>query len=143
MWWGCSIMGPNRYYCSALDECRVALGKLSIFNLWYFKKIFAILLEELQTLGNRMEAALEDKHDMHRYHDEAKKVHVELKALRMEKEELEVEIAEMQLLVDKDYQVELLHHKKMKLTRAVNKLQKQNQELLDVDEDSMGFGDLW
>ena len=143
MWWGCSIMGPNRFYCSALDECRVALGKLSIFNLWYFKKIFAILLEELQTHGNRMEAALEDKHDMHRYHDEAKKVHVELKALRMEKEELEVEIAEMQLLVDKDYQVELLHHKKMKLTRAVNKLQKQNQELLDVDEDSMGFGELW
>jgi len=143
MWWGCSIMAPNRYYCSSLDECRVALGKLSIFNLWYFKKIFAILLEELQTLGNRMEAALEDKHDMHRYHDEAKKVHVELKALRMEKEELEVKIAEMQLIVDKDSHVERLHQKKMYLTSEVKKLEKQKSELLDIDEDSMVFGDMW
>ena len=143
MWWGCSIMGPNRYYCSALDECRVALGKLSIFNLWYFKKIFAILLEELQTHGNRMEAALEDKHDMHRYHDEAKEVHVELKALRMEKEELEVKIAEMQLIVDKDSHVERLHQKKMYLTSEVKKLEKQKSELLDIDEDSMVFGDMW
>ena len=137
MWWGCSIMAPNRYYCSPLDECRVALGKLSIFNLWYFKKIFAILLEELQTLGNRMEAALEDKHD------EAKKVHVELKVLRMEKEELEAKIADMQLLIDKDSHVERLHQKKMYLTSEVKKLEKQKSELLDIDEDSMGFGDLW
>jgi uncharacterized protein (DUF3084 family) len=136
-------MLPNRYYCSALDECRVALGKLSIFNLWYFKKQLAMLLEELQVYGNRMEAAIQDKADMHRYHDEAKKVHVELKALRMEKEELEVEIAEMQLLVDKDSHVERLHQKKMYLTSEVKKLKKQNQELLDVDEDSMVFGDMW
>ena len=74
-------MPTNRFYCNVLHECRVALGKLSIFNLWFFKKQFAMLLEELQGHGNRMEAALEDKRDLHRYHDEAKKVHVELKAL--------------------------------------------------------------
>ena len=136
-------MAPNRYYCSPLNECRVALGKLSIFNMCYFKKIFAILLEELQTHGNRMEAALEDKHDMHRYHDEAKKVHVELKVLRMEKEELEAKIAEMKLLVSKERQVERLHQEKMYLTSEVKKLEKQKSELLDIDEDSMGFGDLW
>ena len=143
MWWGCSIMAPNRYYCSALDECRVALGKLRIFNLWYFKKQLSMLLEELQIYGNRMEAALEDKHDMHNYHVDAKKVHVELKALCMEKEELEAEIAEMKLLVGKERQVERLHQKKMYLTSEVKKLEKQKSELLDIDEDSMGFGDLW
>ena len=90
-----------------------------------------------------MEAALEDKHDMHRYHDEAKKVHVELKVLRMEKEELEAKIADMQLLIDKDSHVERLHQKKMYLTSEVKKLEKQKSELLDIDEDSMGFGDLW
>ena len=87
---GCSIMTPNRFYCSALDECRVALGKLSIFNLWYFKKQLS-----------------------------------------------------MQLIVSKERQVERLHQKKMYLTSEVKKLEKQKSELLDIDEDSMGFGDLW
>ena len=136
-------MPPNRYYCTVLHECRTALGKLSIFNLWYFKKIFSILMEELQTYGNRMEAGLEDKQDMHRYHDEAKKVHVELKALRMEKEELEAEIAEMGTVIEKNHQIEYLHKQKMKLTREVNKLQNEQAEHLDIDEGIMGLGGLW
>nr|AIF19543.1 hypothetical protein [uncultured marine group II/III euryarchaeote KM3_87_B04] len=136
-------MPTNRFYCNVLHECRVALGKLSIFNLWFFKKQFAMLLEELQGHGNRMEAALEDKRDLHRYHDEAKKVHVELKALRMEKEELDADIAEMQLLVNKDEQVDYLHKKKIHLTREVKKLQKKKDELLDIDEDLMDLGELW
>jgi cell division protein FtsB len=100
-------------------------------------------MEELQTYGNRMEAGLEDKQDMHRYHDEAKKVHVELKALRMEKEELEAEIAEMGTVIEKNHQIEYLHKQKMKLTREVNKLQNEQAEHLDIDEGIMGLGGLW
>ncbi len=119
------------------------MSKLSIFNLWYFKRQFAMLLEELQNIGNRMEASLQDKHDKSRYHDEAKKIHTELKALRMEKDEIEADIEEMQLLVKKDYQVEILHQKKMKLTREVNKLHKDKAELLDIDENLMDLEELW
>ena len=136
-------MHPNRYFCTVLEECRAALSKLSIFNLWYFKRQFTMLLEELQNIGNRMEAGLHDEHDKHRYHDEAKKVHVELKTLRMEKDELDADIAEMQLLVKMDYQVEILHQKKMKLTREVSKLHKEKAELLDIDEGLMDLEELW
>jgi cell division protein FtsB len=49
----------------------------------------------------------------------------------------------MQLIVSKERQVERLHQEKMYLTSEVKKLEKQKSELLDIDEDSMGFGDLW
>jgi hypothetical protein len=90
-----------------------------------------------------MEAGLHDKHDKHRYHAEAKKIHAELKTLRMEKEEIDADITEMQLLVKMDYQVKILHQKKMKLTREVSNLHKEKSELLDIDEGLMDLEELW
>jgi cell division protein FtsB len=49
----------------------------------------ASLIEEVQTMANRMEAALDDKNSMEYYHDE-------LKRLRKEKKELEKNIAELE-----------------------------------------------
>lgn len=65
---------PNRYFCSVLDEMREA-HKANNYSY------FGGLIEELQVLGNRMEAALEDQKDYNRAHDK-------LKALKVEYNEL-------------------------------------------------------
>ena len=124
-------MHPNRYYCSVLHECRTALHKLNVFTVFFFKKQLAMLLEELQVHGNRMEAALQDKADIHRYHCEAKVVHDELKVLNMNKEELEAQIAEMQLTVSKGKELEHLHKQKIQLSHEINMLQ---EELFELTE---------
>ena len=125
------MMYPNRYYCSVLKECRKALEKLNVFTVFFFKKQFAMLLEELQVYGNRMEAAIQDKADLHRYHSEAKVVHDELKVLNMNKEELEAQIAEMQLTVSKGEELEHLHKQKIQLSHEINM---QQEELFELTE---------
>ena len=125
------MMYPNRYYCSVLKECRKALEKLNVFRVFFFKKQIAMLLEELQVHGNRMEAAIQDKADLHRYHCEAKVVHDELKVLNMNKEELEAQIGEMQLTVSKGEELEHLHKQKIQLSHEVNMLQKEMFELTE------------
>jgi len=124
-------MYPNRYYCSVLMECRKALEKLNVFTVFFFKKQFSMLLEELQVHGNRMEAAIQDKADLHRYHSEAKVVHDELKVLNMNKEELEAQIAEMQLTVSKGEELEHLHKQKIQLSHEINM---QQEELFELTE---------
>lgn len=82
---------PNRYLCDVLDEMRKS----------YETRNFSYLLgliEEAQVLGNRMEAALEDKKDLLRWRkrvseekDEYKKLLAETNKLRkkLKKEEKE------------------------------------------------------
>ena len=113
------MAAPNRYGCSVLDECRLALEKLNIFNVWLFKKQFPLLLEEVQIYGNRIEAALGDKSDLHHYHDEAKVLKAEVKDLRMQKEILEAEIDQIITIQKKEYQTEKNHYHYKLLEKSI------------------------
>ena len=57
---------PRRYLCDVLEEMR------KCHKTRNFAPMLG-LIEEAQTLGNRMEAALGEKKDLERWHDEAKK----------------------------------------------------------------------
>ena len=100
-----------------------------------------MLLEELQVYGNRMEAAIHDKKDLHRFHEEASSVEKELKTLRMQKEELDVEIESMQIVVEKGKEIDELHAQKLELKREVIQLEidKMNlkKDISNIDDSIM------
>ena len=66
---------PNRYLCSVLDEMRECTKTLNFSYLLG-------LIEEAQTLGNRMEAKLYEIKDFERLHEDIAK-------LKKEKNKLE------------------------------------------------------
>jgi len=65
---------PARYVCSVLDEMRA---------MWKSRNFagFLGLVEETQTLVNRMESALENKKDYHHWHARLKKEKTEYQKL--------------------------------------------------------------
>lgn len=65
---------PNRTLCEVLEEMRTC-DKTK--NYSYLKG----LIEEVQTMGNRMEAALEDFNDLERSHEQKSEAHKELKEI--------------------------------------------------------------
>ena len=78
----------HRYLCDVLEEMRTAdKGK----NYSYM----AALIEEVQVLGNRMEAALEEKQDCEYYHILGKKLEEANEKLEAEKEKLTAEVASL------------------------------------------------
>jgi hypothetical protein len=83
-------MWPNRTICDVLEEMRKAVSTL---NFSYMSG----LIEEAQSLANRMEAGLGDKNDVANYTLERRKLKAEIKQLRAEKERLQLDIEEMQL----------------------------------------------
>ena len=72
----------NRYLCSILDEMRTTIKTLNFGMLLG-------LIEEVQTTGNRMEAALEDKRDAGFLRDEIHNLKRERTKLKREIEKLE------------------------------------------------------
>ena len=72
----------NRYLCSILDEMRTTIKTLNFGMLLG-------LIEEVQTTGNRMEAALEDKRDLGFLRDEIHNLKRERTKLKKEIEKLE------------------------------------------------------
>jgi 5-bromo-4-chloroindolyl phosphate hydrolysis protein len=134
-------MHPNRYWCNALEDCRIALKKLNILNIFFFKKQIAMLLEELQVYGSRMEAAIDDKQDLHRFHNEASHTEKELKTLRMQKEELEVEIEGMEKTMGKVKEIDELHAQKLELMCEIFQLEidKMNltKDITQIDDSIM------
>lgn len=66
---------PNRTICAVLSEMRKAIETLNFSYL-------AGLIEEVQTLANRMEAALWDQQDINRLRDEKNKLKNEVKQLK-------------------------------------------------------------
>ena len=72
----------NRYLCSILDEMRTTVKTLNFGMLLG-------LIEEVQTTGNRMEAALEDKRDAGFLRDEIHNLKRERTKLKREIEKLE------------------------------------------------------
>lgn len=77
--------------CEALTEMRDTLDKLNIFTMYRYKKVMSMMIEEVQTMGNRMEAGLSDKGDVQDYRDEIRKLKREIKKLQKIKEGLEDE----------------------------------------------------
>ena len=73
---------PNRTLCDVLNEMRKACKTL---NFSYMKG----LIEEVQTLGNRMEAKLSDYKDFNYNLEQKKELEEELKLLQKQKKNLE------------------------------------------------------
>ena len=92
-----------------------------------------------------MESALADKSDLQSYHKEAKELETQFKIIRMKKEELEADTAQLETIQSKEYQVEHLHNKKIRLIHEFNDLQNKKNELSgeENDEGYAGLGDLF
>lgn len=69
---------PNRTICDVLDEMRTCLKTVNFSYL-------LSLIEEVQTMANRMERRLWDQYD-------TKELHKEIRELKDEKEDLRAEI---------------------------------------------------
>ena len=93
-------MDPNRYACTVLEEARAALAKLNWVTMAFSKRHLATLLEELQTIVNRMEAGLEDKSDSNRSRDRLRDIRAKLADLEAEKAELNAEIKALKVVVE-------------------------------------------
>ena len=78
---------PNRYMCSALEEMREQLKVLSEFNIERYRSITAMLIEEIQTMGNRMEAHLRDQAQLERLHTKIRAAKRKLKNLESKLDE--------------------------------------------------------
>ena len=73
---------PNRLLCTVLDEMRECVKTLNFSYLLG-------LIEEVQTLGNRMESRLFEIKDFERLHKEIKALEKKRKKIEDEVEELE------------------------------------------------------
>ena len=78
----------NRYLCDILEEMRTTTKTLN------FGMILG-LIEEVQTAGNRMEAALEDKRDAGDLRDEIHNLKRERIKLKKEIEKLEDKVVDL------------------------------------------------
>lgn len=78
---------PSRYICTVLDEIR------DCYKTRNFSYILG-LVEEAQTLANRMEAALSEKRDYEHWHKKVKEEKEEYKKLLKETNKLRKEKGE-------------------------------------------------
>ena len=74
---------PNRHACSALDEIR------NCFKTYNFSPIPG-LVEELQSMFNRMEATIQDKKDVEYYNKRRSQLMKECEELEEKIEKLQV-----------------------------------------------------
>jgi len=82
--------GPNRYVCSVLEEMRDQLKLLDSVNITQYRSITSMMIEEVQTLVNRMESGLYDIQDLRDLTKEKKELKLEVKKLEEKKRELEI-----------------------------------------------------
>lgn len=79
---------PNRYLCLVLDEMREAVKCLEGTQT---ARHLSGLIEEAQTYGNRMEAALSDWSDVRSGTNKKKQLKEEIRKLQAERDALEPE----------------------------------------------------
>lgn len=87
------MFGPNRYICDVLHEMRKMLETLDYSTLGAAQfrsamSLLATLIEEAQTMVNRMESALSDHGDYKRMLKQKDKLKKEIKELKEEKSKL-------------------------------------------------------
>jgi DNA repair ATPase RecN len=85
-----------RTLCSVLEEMRKAY---KTYNFSYLPG----LIEEAQHLGNRMEAALEEGHQVEYYHEKAKEAEEEYKKVAQRLKELQKQLPKDEQPEKKDY----------------------------------------
>ncbi len=83
-----SSYGPNRYLCSVLEEMRSQLKLLDTNNIERYRSITAMMIEEVQTLGERMESSLGDTKDV-------EELMIKRARLKKEVRELKLKILEL------------------------------------------------
>ncbi len=81
-------MNVNRYVCSVIEEMRDQLKYLDYHSLERYKSITSMMLEEMQTLVNRMESALEDWADYEKMLSKRKKLKKSIKKLEAKESDL-------------------------------------------------------
>lgn len=72
----------HRTFCDTVHEARQVLATTNIFTYKRNAKILASLLEECQTFGNRMEAALGYQHDIEKLHRKRSDLKLEVELLK-------------------------------------------------------------
>ncbi len=77
-------MEPSRYACTVLDEARAAVKNLNHLTLLQAKRHLSTLIEEMQTVFNRMESSLEDKDSYETVREYLREVRAELKKTQAE-----------------------------------------------------------
>jgi len=82
-------MYPERTMCEVLNEMRKSFESRNFAGLLG-------LVEEVQTMGNRMEAAIEEKKKYQQYHEEAKAKYDEYEKFRKKVNKLKEEIKELE-----------------------------------------------
>ena len=92
-------MKPSRYACSVLEETRAAVKNLNHLTLPLAKRHLSTLIEEMQTVVNRMESGLEDKDcygsvrdRLHEARAELKKARADLRKAKTELEAINADI---------------------------------------------------
>lgn len=79
---GSEYAWPHRTYCTVLEELRSQIKVLDANNAYVVSSISMSLIEELQTIGNRMEAGLDYKRDIETLHKKRKELNKEVEALK-------------------------------------------------------------
>lgn len=82
---------PNRYVCSALEEMRRQLKHLDENNLEKYRSLTKMMIEEVQSLVNRMEAAIGDWSDYEEMLEKKRNLKREIKKLKSIKDQLSAE----------------------------------------------------
>ena len=77
-------MFNHRTFCDTIAEAKAVAKNLSRYNSKRSRDILVSLLEECQTYGNRMEAALYYQQDINSLHKQRKELREEVKRLRLE-----------------------------------------------------------
>lgn len=78
----------NRYMCEVLTDMRSLTEKLEARTLSRYKMMMPYLIEEVQVMGNKMEAALADNADVRRYLKDVKKLKKQIIKLEEKRDEL-------------------------------------------------------
>lgn len=79
------MFGPNRYLCDVFEEMRTMLKSASFWNLYKYKKIMKLLIEEAQMHGNIMEGALGDIRDIKELKEKRRALKQEVRELKYKK----------------------------------------------------------
>ena len=78
----------NRYMCEVLTDMRNLGDKLNASTVNQYKLVMPFLIEEVQVMGNKMEAALADNADVRRYLKNIKKLEKQIVKLEEKRDEL-------------------------------------------------------
>lgn len=120
-------MEPSRYACTVLDETRAAVKNLNHLTLPQAKRHLSTLIEEMQTVFNRMESGLEDKDDYETVREFLREVRAELKKERAELKKAEKELKAVN--ADIEYYTEV-RTKVLKEILEIDNLRAQPVEIL-------------